>query len=157
MRDSGAYRLALGVLGLALTALLIGIAWVATVHDSVEIFVAKDPSHVRPETRIMFEAGHIPVELWFAAAALGGLFAGILIPFSAHVRSPCSSGTEELSRWARPAILIALFLAIAGTTLPAFGFADDFLSPCVLAVTIAAGLLGLLIPSPAERVGRGGI
>ncbi len=99
----------------------------------------------------MFEASNVPVELWFAAGILGGLFVGVLIPLSTHVRSSCSCESEKTSGWVWPAIVGALILGIAGATFPAFGFADDFLGLCVLAVTTAAVLLGLLIPSPGER------
>lgn len=119
LRDPVAYRIAIGALGFAVATLLGGIAWVATVHKS----------------------GHVPVELWFAAAILGGLFVGVLIPFP-HARS---------SNWVWAG---ALFLAVVGATVPAFGFAENFLPLCALAVASAGVLLGLLIPSPVERMGR---
>jgi hypothetical protein len=155
LRDPTAYRIAIGLLGLAEAIALAGIAWASTVHDKVLASGAKDPSHVYERAGRVVEISHVPVEFWFAAGALGGVFVGMLIPFSVCARSsyPCKSG-PTLSKWTWGFTVAAIILAISGVAISSFEFGEDFLGLCVLAVTIAGVLLGLLIPSPAGGLGR---
>jgi hypothetical protein len=193
-RDPGAYRIAIAVLGLALAVLLAGICWIAAVHvtrgtvqihkttvhvdkrdpvhdERVTVHVANDPAPM--------EMGHVPVELWFVLAALGGVFVGALIPFSwyarplrpgctcAHLlhlfhkrasapaskpdRCRCASGCAcEPDRYRWAWGSIAGALILLVVCIVA-ALSGHSLRLYALETTIVGVLLGLPIPSPGRR------
>jgi len=163
-RDPGAYRIAIAALGLALAVLLAGICWIAAVHvtgDTVQrhkttVHVDKRDTvhderatiHVANDSAPM-EMGHVPVELWFALGALGGVFVGALIPFSLRMRSSkpgcaCEPDVYKPAWW----FIGAVVLLVACTWLAILEQPVRFYA---LDATIAGLLLGLLIPSPGRR------
>jgi len=164
-RDPGAYRIAIAALGLAVAVVLAGICWIAAVqvtsdtvqihkttvhvdkrdpvHDErVTVHVERDPAHI--------EMGRVPVELWFALGALGGVFVGALIPFSLRVRSSkqgCACEPDVYKpAWLFIGATVALLVACIGTAILEQPFRFYALD-----ATIAGLLLGLLIPSPGRR------
>jgi hypothetical protein len=164
-RDPGAYRIAIAALGFAVAVLLAGICWIAAVHvtrDTVHVerstvhVVKNDPIHEERVTvnvkkdPARLEMGRVPVELWFALAALGGVFIGALIPFSLRVRSSkrgcaCEPDVYEPAPWVIAGALIVFLIFIASGI---FGYS---LRLYALETTIAGVLLGLPIPSPGRR------
>lgn len=117
----------IALLGLAVVAAFVGIAWVCAEHWCVR---------------------NIPNELWFGGGAIVGVFVGSLV--SVPLPRP------RHPRWDRPAaILTVLSLAIAfvlGTL--AVDQADSHsYEQAALYVTFAGVLLGLPIPSPGRRDG----
>lgn len=156
-RDPKAYRIAIAALGLAVAVVLVGISWVATVHGKVLVYVEKGSAHMQKDrTHIqighVLETGHVPVELWFAAGALGGVFVGALIPFSVHARSSCSCASERAScKWAWGSIVGALLLVAICVAATILGLVEGSLALYALGAAIAGVLLGLPIPSPGRR------
>jgi hypothetical protein len=143
-RDPVAYRIAIAALGLALSVVFAGICWIAAVH------------------RFPWERG-VPIGLWFAAGAIGGVFVGALLPFSLRIRSSDSrrSGSDCASsvyasehpghRCAWGSIAGATALLVVGVAATVIGLVEDRMALDVLGATIAGVLLGLPIPSPARR------
>jgi hypothetical protein len=85
----------------------------------------------------------VPVEFWFAAGALSGFFVGVLIPFSFRA-------------WIWGSIIVVLALLVVCVWATLLAHSDDNSLPLFGIGAIAAGaLLGLPIPSPAERIRRG--
>jgi hypothetical protein len=164
-RDSGAYRIAIAALGLALAVLLAGICWIAAVHvtrDAAQIHkttVHVDKRDLVHDERVTvhlendpapMEMGQVPVELWFVLAALGGVFVGMLIPFSLRVRlsrqsCACKADAYEPVTWFIAGALIILLIFIVS------GIFGHSLRLYALEATIAGVLLGLPIPSPGRR------
>lgn len=130
-RDRKAYQIAIAFLGLALVAILVGVCWVAAEHKCIR---------------------NIPSEIWFLPAAFGGVFVGMLIPFSFKRRKdlPPASG-ESRFEWASEAIKGAAFLAVGGLAAGVVGAAVHSLVLCAIGTTIGALVFGLLIPSPGRR------
>jgi hypothetical protein len=121
-RDPKAYRIAIGMLGLAFIFALVGVCWVAAEH--------KCPRN-------------IPVELWFLPAATGGVFVGALIPFSIHRRRDPNS---------HEAIIGGTVLAVAAVATGAVGATvNDLLALCGVGTALGGMFLGLFIPSPGRR------
>ncbi len=145
LRDPITYRLAIGSIGFALATVLTAIAWVATIHEKIPAYVhekdlaslSKDVPHFHLETSLLLEVSHVPAELLIAAAALGGVLVGILIPLS--VEWPRSHG------WIAGAIGAA---AVASLT--ALAICEHTYGPYAFAVAL---LLGLQVPSPAGPIG----
>jgi hypothetical protein len=135
LRDPIAYRIAIGSLGLGLAAVIAGISWVAVVQES---------------------AG-VPVGLWFVAAALGGVFIGVLIPFSVYLESSCAhaSGCCSARRVAWGSIFCVAVVAAVGIAATTVGLAKPMLELDALGAVTAGVLLGLPVPSPGRRDPRG--
>jgi hypothetical protein len=164
-RDSGAYRIAIAALGLALAVLLAGICWIAAVHvtgDTVQMHkttVHVDKRDLVHDERVTvhmerdtapLEMGQVPVELWFVLAALGGVFVGALIPFNLRVKSSKQGGAygPEDFEPDRLVIVVGAILLIAG----GIGTVEiDSVRWQVLAIAVVGLLLGLPIPSPGRR------
>lgn len=135
LRDPIAYRIAIGSLGLGLAVLIAGIAWVAAVQ----------------------EPGSVPVELWFALGALGGVFVGALMPFSVRSESSYNRASESDSckRLAWGSILYVTVVVAIGIAATIVGLTEDSHELDVIGATAAGLLLGLPIPSPGRRGPRG--
>lgn len=119
-RDKTAYGLVVAGLGLALALVLAGICW-----------------------------GDAPGELAIAAVALGSVLIGMLIPFPLPASPPESK--DPKCEWSGSAWFVLL---LAATTV-VFGVGVALLAtmsghPSPPHVALAAGLFGLLIPSPAK-------
>ncbi len=172
-RDPGAYRIAIAALGLAVAVVLAGICWIAAVHvarDTVNVqrttvhVVKNDPIHEERVTVNVkkdpdgMEMGRVPVELWFVLGALGGVFVGMLIPFSMYRRSlkpgcACESEAYE-SAWysiAGAGVLVVLLVFAICMADRIIGDIKSDLPLYVVGATIAGVLLGLPIPSPGRR------
>jgi 4-amino-4-deoxy-L-arabinose transferase-like glycosyltransferase len=129
-RDRTAYRMAITMLGLALIVTIIGVCWVAAVHDG-------------PKS--------IPTEIWLLPAGFGGVFVGLLIPFATHKRK--DPGTPESTLvFAVEAILAAGFLAVAAVAAGAVGATVGHLfALCGVGTALGGVFFGLFIPSPGRR------
>lgn len=129
-RDPTAYRIAIAFLGLALVTILAGISWVCAEHLCVR---------------------NIPVQLWFAACAIGGVLVGVLIPFSIYKRAELNSHESPLVP-ATEARIGAALLAFAAVAAGAVGaIADHLLALSGVGTVLAGVFFGLFIPSPGRR------
>lgn len=125
-----AYRIAIAFLGLSLVTILAGISWVCAEHVCVR---------------------NIPVQLWFAACAIGGVFVGVLIPFSVYKRADPNSHESQLVCVTEARIGAAL-LAFAAVAAGAIGaVADHLLALCGVGTVLGGVFFGLFIPSPGRR------
>jgi hypothetical protein len=142
-----AYRMAIAFLGLSLVTILAGISWVCAEHWCVR---------------------NIPVQLWFAACAIGGVFVGVMLPFAPWRRKNDTAKTGDtnltgpkrlvssLKRWASRVRWgsalggVAVALACLAAILLALG-ADKPLALYAVATALGGVLLGLPIPSPGRR------
>jgi hypothetical protein len=137
-RDTGAYRIAVSAVGVALVVVLMGLCVIVAVG----------------------EGEHIPKELWTITSALGGGLLGLLAPSptpsSAGKTDQGNSVPEKLTRplkilakdaWANRSvvILLAVFGAAVG-----FGAANDSAQLQALAGASGGALIGLLAPTPAK-------
>jgi hypothetical protein len=130
-RDRGAYQMAIVFLGLALAIVIAGVCWIVAEHRCVK---------------------NIPSEIWFLPAGFGGVFVGMLIPFSFKRRKdpPLGPG-ESRFEWASGAIRGAALLALGGIVVGAVGATAGPLALSAVGATIGALVVGLLIPSPGRR------
>jgi hypothetical protein len=132
--DRWAYRLAVGFVGLALVAFVIGATIVAAAGKTV------------------------PQQLWDTGSALAGALLGIIQPqpskpqpraqAEGHIRKALRPiGQLIREAWANRSVVI--LLAIFGLSL-AFGIRDNL--PELQALAAAAGgvLIGVLVPSPSR-------
>jgi hypothetical protein len=156
LRDKAAYGFAITALGLALVTLLLGICWIAAQHDDLtETFTHECPSsesvhcespvytHTVPHTH------EVPKELWYALAILGGVFVGVLVPFS--LPGPAAVRLSTVTIRERQVTRDALFLVAAVFALGLGIALTAFLSKGpLLSLALAGLLLGFLIPSPAR-------
>jgi len=137
-RDKGAYRIAIGAIGLALIIVLAGLCAIVAVGKHAEI----------------------PTELWTITSALGGGLLGLLAPpptpAPADSKAPPTGVTKKLSRsfsnLAKDAgenrsvvILLVIFAVSAG-----LGAAQDSTQFQALAAASGAALIGLLAPAPGK-------
>ncbi len=126
-RDPIAYRLAIGLLGFAAVAAVVGIAWVCA------------------ENRC---AGSVPNGLWLMGAAINGVFVGALIPFP--LPSTRLASTSE--KFVLAVVVVRAILLASGIAALAVAAAQsDLIEWSVLAALVGSVLLGLLIPSPGRR------
>jgi hypothetical protein len=128
-RDSGAYRTSILLLGLALIAAVLGMCWIVVERKS---------------------ASEFPLEMWFVPAALGGVFVGALIPFSADRRRASGSG-HSCPRPAWAAIIGAGLLAVAALATGVLGAAMEHWALVGLGVALGGVFFGLLVPAPGRR------
>jgi hypothetical protein len=129
-RDGTAYRMAIMLLGLALVASVVGVCWVVAEHQCPR---------------------NIPEAIWFVPAAVGGVFVGALIPFSAHKREDPNSHESRLV-CAKEAIVGAALLAAAAVATGVVGAAvDHLLALCGVGTALGGVFFGLFMPSPARR------
>lgn len=143
-------------LGLALVTLLLGICWVAAQHeDLTETFTHECPLgesvHCRPPvyTHTVPHTQEVPKELWYALAILGGVFVGVLVPFS--LPGPASTRLATVTIRKRKVTRDALFLIIAVVALGVgIVFAACLSKGPLLSFALVGLLLGFLIPSPAR-------
>jgi hypothetical protein len=156
LRDKAAYGSAMVALGLALVTLLLGICWVAAQHeDLTETFTHECPLgesvHCRPPvyTHTVPHTHEVPKELWYALAILGGVFVGVLVPFS--FPGPTSARSAAVTFRERQVTRDALFL-VATVGVLGLGIALTALlsKGPLLSFALAGLLLGFLIPSPAR-------
>jgi hypothetical protein len=125
-REAGAYYWAVAMLGLALVVMVAGLCWVAA------------------------ERRRIPVELWFLAGALGGLFAGVLIPFRFTVWDP--DANDGMGKFGKDWYSLggaALVAAACGVAL-FLGLNHELRGLEVAATALGAVLIGLPIRSPGR-------
>jgi peptidoglycan/LPS O-acetylase OafA/YrhL len=126
-RDRTAYRIAITMLGLALIVAIIGVCWVAAEHECLR---------------------NIPTEIWFLPLGLGGVLVGILIPF------PFYKGKESGAAF-RVGVGICVVLVVAFIVAICIGHhhhhGRESLALYAVGVTIGAVLVGLPVPSPAQR------
>lgn len=129
-RDRTAYRIGIGMLGLALAFAVLGVCWIAAEH--------KCPRN-------------IPVEIWFLPAAVGGVFVGALIPFSVYKRTdPNVQNSRLVGAW--EAVVGAALLALAAVAIGVVGVvAHDLLALSALGTALGGVFFGLFIPSPGRR------
>jgi hypothetical protein len=124
-RDKTAYGLVAASFGLALALVLGGICWIAA------------------------EGGDIPSGLAIAAVALGSALIGMQIPVPLP-GAPPESGDSRYewsgSAWLTLQLAVTTLVFAVGVTLLAT-MSDH---PSLSHVALAAGLFGLLIPSPAK-------
>jgi hypothetical protein len=129
-RDRTAYRIAIGMLGLALVFTVLGVCWAVAEH--------KCPRN-------------IPEELWFLPAAVGGVFVGALIPFSVYKRKDPNAYDSPLV-CAKEVIVGAALLAIAAVATGVVGaIAHHLLALSALGTALSGVFFGLFIPSPGRR------
>jgi hypothetical protein len=154
LRDKTAYGLAIAALGLALGILLVGIGWVAAQHDDLtETFTHECPLgesvHCRPPvyTHTVPHAHDVPKELWYALAVLGGVFVGVLVPFSPPAPSRSDPVKLKGVEVSRDALLFAATVLVLGIGVVVALIAAK--GP-LLSLALAGLLLGFLIPSPAR-------
>jgi hypothetical protein len=137
-RDKGAYRIAVGAIGLALVVILAGLCVIVAVGKGDEI----------------------PKELWTITSSLGGGLLGLLAPpptpSSATTEKPAEGVKKKLSRsftiltkdvWANRSVVILLL--IFGVAVGA-GAAQDSTQLQALAGASGAALIGLLAPAPGK-------
>ncbi len=123
-RDRTAYGIAIASLGLALAVVLVGLCWIAAEEKSS------------------------PGGMWIAAAAIGGVLVGVLIPFSLRLKPP---GGCDASRWPWATIVGVLVIACLCVTALIFGRThDDSLALYAIATALGGLLIGLPIPSPGR-------
>jgi len=129
-RDRKAYAIAIAMLGVAFVVAVAGMCWVVAEHECL---------------------CEIPDEIWFVPAAIGGVFVGILIPFSTRKRRDSTSPDPSFES-ATEAILGASLLAIVAVAAGTVGATvDHLLALCVLGTALGGVFFGLFIPSPARR------
>lgn len=128
-RDQTVYRVAVAMLGLALVAALLGVSWVAAEHECVK---------------------NIPVELWFACGAVGGVFVGALIPFTLRRRPYRNDADPRSSEPVVEAVVGGGLLVAICVTAAVIGIVHESSALYALAVTVGGVLLGLPIPSPGR-------
>lgn len=124
-RDKTAYGLVVASLGLTLALLVAGICWIAV------------------------EDADAPGGLAIAAVALGSALIGMLIPFPLPGTPPEPKNPKcewPVSAWL--ALLFAVTILILGGGVALLATMSDH--PSLPHVALAAGLFGLLIPSPAK-------
>lgn len=134
-RDPTAYRIAIASLGLAFVTILAGICWVCAEHWCVR---------------------NIPVELWFVAAAVGGVFVGTMLPFSPWQSTYDALSEKREPTWDPSSIVLGLVVAIGcgGAIWLAIAHHDHHHHSLVfyaVATVLGGVLLGLPIPSPARK------
>jgi hypothetical protein len=155
-RDKGAYRLAVGAIGLALVVALAGICMI----------LAVGPSECHSDCSS--SSAEIPSELWKIVSALGGGLLGILAPpptkrskgnrkkqaaaqtaKAADKSPPGESWPEIVSKEARGNLTVLALLAIFALS-AVFGIIATSNELQSLAAASGAALLGLLAPTPAH-------
>jgi hypothetical protein len=138
-RDTGAYRIAVCAVGLALVVVLAGLC----------VIVAVDPGE------------EIPKELWAITSALGGGLLGLLAPPPTPSSAPETAQaptipkkmTRSLKILAKDAAanrsaLILLLVFAAAATLGAINESGQFQA---LAAASGGALIGLLAPTPGSK------
>lgn len=139
-RDKGAYRIAVGAIGLALVVVLAGLCVIVAVGKGTEI----------------------PKELWTVTSSLGGGLLGLLAPppkpSSAETKDPAKGVSKKLGRsfailakdiWANRSVVI--LLVIFGVAV-GLGAAQDSTQLQALAGASGAALIGLLAPAPGKAM-----
>jgi hypothetical protein len=155
-RDRTAYAIAFATLGLALTALIAGVCWLAVQHGTgTDIFAQqcalRSLAHCRPEVSIHHETDtpYVPGGLWIVLAALGGILVGALIPLPAWLAEARLPPSSPIRRWLPAALIAAAVLLVAAAAIPGYS-RDILLSMGGLGAALAGVLLGLLVPSPGR-------
>jgi hypothetical protein len=142
-RDRGAYRLAIGAIGLALVVLLAGIC----------VVLAFGPTTCNSGCEKIL--GEIPSGLLKIAGALAGGLLGLLMPAPTTMRSTGKSaetGGGEFKRTIKEeaaANLTVVALLIVFVVSLGFGIAAQSTGLQSLAAASGAALLGLQVPTPA--------
>lgn len=126
-RDPVAYRIAITLLGSALVAAIVGIAWVCAEHRCVR---------------------NIPEEIWFLGAATGGVFVGALIPIPMPRMSSLSAGEKAIFA---VVVVVLIALGLVCWTLAVAAVRAGWIEWSILGVATGSLLLGLPIPSPGRR------
>jgi hypothetical protein len=160
--DSATFRMVVMCLGLALAIAIAGIAVIVgfgrqetgsrTLYRSGEstYWQAHRPPSPTPSdgthnpnsfgraaiSREVSRPAPVPENLWLVVAALFGILVGLLIP------------TPRL-KWAAPEIIGAIAFAVAVVLFAVLGHLGTAKTDGIL-VAVIAGLLGVLIPSPAR-------
>lgn len=137
-RDTAAFRIAVGAVGLALVVVLAGLCVIVAVGRGDEI----------------------PKELWTITSALGGGLLGLLAPSpkpsSAAETQPAESVPKKLTRslqilatdiWANRSVVILLLVFVVSVVLGAANESGQFQA---LAAASGGALVGLLAPTPSS-------
>jgi hypothetical protein len=152
-RDRTAYAVAIAGLGLALVVALTGICWLASQHGaaSTDVFTHScalhTPRHCRPALLISHKTLPlvIPAGLQIAAATLGGVLVGALVPFPPWPLG-LAGGHDWVYRVCDAVLFAVSIVLLVFIVLYLFGSTTESLR-----TGAALGLLlGLLIPSPAR-------
>ena len=142
-RDPWAYRIAIAALGFAVAVVFGGIC-----------LVAATPGEASTGTATF--GLRVPMELWFTAGALSGVFVGALIPFRLRGQAPepdcsctCCGPRRDEKDWG--SIAGGISLMVVGVAATVVGLVENLMQMDALGATIAGVLLGLPIPSPGRR------
>jgi hypothetical protein len=133
-RDVWAYRIAVGALGLAVLAVLIG---------AIVLIAIEGANKASPK------------DLYVLGGVLAGALLGILIPFSWPLRASgreagaAESGTDPGKLACIVAAIVVLLGVFAATV--SLGVAESEVSLEVVGAMSGGVLLGLFVPSPATR------
>jgi hypothetical protein len=146
-RDPWAYRIAIAALGFAVAVIFAGICLIAATPGVATTFADTTTHGLK-----------VPMELWFAGGAMGGVFVGTLIPFRLRVQYPesgCScpscGSQHDVFKPALGWIAGGIFLLAIGIAATVVGLAGNYHSLDALGATTGGVLLGLPIPSPGRR------
>jgi len=122
--------MAIVMLGLVLALVVIGVCWIVAEHQCPR---------------------NIPEEIWFLPAAVGGVFVGVLMPFSIHKREDPNSHESNLVL-AKETIAGVGLLALVATAASVVGATvDHLLALCAVGTALGGVFFGLFIPSPGRR------
>jgi Na+/melibiose symporter-like transporter len=136
LADKAAYRIAVGAVGFALVAFLVGAAWIAAGGNPV------------------------PTQYWSTGSGLAGALIGILSPSpTAYSRTDGQPKTQNVGLELRDAIEDLfknrglLILTVMFSTSLYFGITNHSPELVSLAAATGGALLGLLAPSPGTQAG----
>jgi uncharacterized membrane protein len=156
-RDRTAYTAAIASVGLALSIVVLGIAWITIEHDATVETIARDCSVQLKECRSVELTStssdtQVPDGLWIVLAGFGGVLVGTLIPLSLR-RKPRYLDEEgcDASRWPWAAITGMAIVATGFLGVLIFGYCNDSLVLYAIGAALGGLLLGLLVPSPGRR------
>jgi len=137
-RDTGAFRIAVSAVGLALVIVLAGLCVIVAVGRGDEI----------------------PKELWTITSALGGGLLGLLAPSPTPSSAPKTAQAESVSKkigrsltilakdvWANRSVVILLIVFAISAALGAANESGQFQA---LAAASGGALVGLLAPTPSD-------